>query len=136
MSPDAAQDVIEQRIESQWGATTPIAWPNVPFTPPATASWLKVDFIWGAGSVMTKGAGGLNAVTGVLQLAIFSPKDTGDGASDTLAETARAMVNRFRFASPNADVMFGAVSGPVKQFEESWRSVIVSAPFRVHEAVP
>jgi Bacteriophage related domain of unknown function len=136
VSPAAARAVIEQRIESQWGATTVIAWPNVPFTPPATASWLKVDFIWGQGSVMTKGAGGLDLVTGVLQLAIFSPKDTGDGASDALAESARAMVNRFRFGSPNESVMFGAASGPVKQFEESWRSVIVSAPFRVHEAVP
>ena len=85
---------------------------------------------------MTKGAGGLNLVTGVLQLAIFSPNGTGDGASDALAETARAMVNRFRFSSPNESVMFGAASGPVKQDEESWRSVIVSAPFRVHEAVP
>ena len=134
MTPDAAADAIEAAINSGWGATTTIAWPNVPFVPPATAAWLKVDFIWGNGAVITKG--GINAVVGVLQLALFGPKDGGDGALDALAETARALVNRKRFSSPNEDIMFSAVSGPRKLYEESWRSLVLSAPFQVLETVP
>lgn len=138
MTPDAAADVIETAIAA--AAIVPSAnvrWPNVPFTPPATGSWLKVDFIWGNGAVLTKGtANGVNSVTGVLQLALFGPKDSGDGVLSALAETARAVFNRKRLASPNEDVMFGAVSAPVSVFEESWRSLIVSAPFRVYETVP
>lgn len=138
MTPDAAADAIETAIAAAAIVpATSVAWPNVSFTPPATGSWLKVDFLWGNGFVVTKGtANGLNSVTGVLQLALFGPKDSGDGVLSALAETARALFNRRRLASPNQDVMFGAVSAPVLLFEESWRSLIVSAPFKVYETVP
>lgn len=138
MTPDAAADAIEPLIDT-WATAQGItvAWPNVNFTPPATANWAKVDFIWGTGAVWTKGVtNGLNAVTAVLQLAVFGPKDGGDGGLSALAETARAVFNRKRLASPNDEVTFGAVSGPVTQFEESWRSLVLSAPFRVVETIP
>ena len=136
MTPAAARPVIEAAIATGWAGATTVAYPNRPFTPPATGNWLKVDFIWGSSSVLTKGVTfGLNSVVGILQLSIFGPKDKGDGALMTLAETARAMVNRKRFASPNADIMFGAVSGPRTLYEESWRSLVVSAPFQVIETV-
>lgn len=136
MTPADARAVIEPAVAT-WanGQNVTVAWPNVPFTPPA-GSWVKLDFVWGTGQVMTKGGGGLNSVTGILQLAIFGRKNKGDGALDTLAQSARATFNRLRFASPNQDVMFGAVSGPVRRDEESWRSLVVSAPFTVHEIVP
>jgi len=136
VTPAAARPVIEAAIATGWAGATTVAYPNRPFTPPATGNWLKVDFIWGSSSVLTKGVTfGLNSVVGILQLSIFGPKDKGDGALMTLAETARAMVNRKRFASPNADIMFGAVSGPRTLYEESWRSLVVSAPFQVIETV-
>lgn len=131
MTPDAAADAIETAIGIAWGTTTPVAWANVPFTPPTTGSWLKVDLIWGNGFVITKD--GRNVVIGVLQLGIFGPKDGGDGALSALAETARAIFNRKRLANPNADVVFDAMSGPHAAFEESWRSLILSAPFQVYE---
>lgn len=133
MSPDAATDAIETALNAAW-TTTPIAWPNLKFTPPATGQWLKVDFLWGNGQMWTKD--GVASVTGILQLSIFGPKDIGDGTIDASAETARAIFNQVHMASPNQDVIFGAVSGPVKRFEESWRSVVLSAPFQVLEVVP
>lgn len=139
MTPDAAADAIETLFGTTWGATTPVAWANVPFTPPDTGSWVKFDFIWGGNSVLTKtvpSIGGINSVVGIVQLAVFGPKDSGDGSISALAETARAIFNRKRLASPNDDVWFGAVSAPVALFEESWRSFVVSAPFRVLETVP
>ncbi|HEX9239205.1 MAG TPA: phage tail terminator-like protein [Candidatus Bathyarchaeia archaeon] len=139
MTPDAAADAIETALATAWGTTTPISWANVPFMPPDTGSWLKVDFIWGNGAVLTKtvpAVGGINSIVGIVQLAVFGPKDLGDGAISALAETARAIFNRKRLASPNDDVMFGAVSAPVALFEESWRSFVVTAPFRVLETVP
>jgi hypothetical protein len=137
VTPAAAAKVIEAAISFGWNGATTISWPNRPFTPPATGSWLKVDFIWGNAQVLTKGVTfGLNSVVGILQLAVFGPKDKGDGPLMTLAETARALVNRKRFPTPNTDVMFGAASAPRTLFEESWRSLVVSAPFQVHEVVP
>lgn len=138
MTPGAAAAAIETLFGTAWGTTTPIAYPNVVFQPPDTGSWVKLDFIWSdRGFVLTKGVtNGLNTVVGILQLAVFGPKDGGDGALSTLAETARAIFNRERLASPNDDVMFGAVSAPVPRDEESWRSLVVSAPFTVLETVP
>lgn len=138
MTPAAARPIIEAAIATGWAGATTVSYPNRPFTPPTTGAqtWLKVDFIWGGASVMTKGTTfGLNSVVGILQLSVFGPKDKGDGALMTLAENARAIINRRRFASPNQDIIFGAASGPRPLFEESWRSLVVSAPFQVIETV-
>lgn len=128
-SPAQAARVIELAIAAAWGLSTPVAWPNVAFAPPE-APWLKVDFIWGQGFITTKD--GLNTVQGIVQLAVYSPKDEGDGPGQALAESARAIFNRVRLG----DVMFSAPSGPVATFEESWRTLTVSVPFRVEETVP
>jgi uncharacterized protein DUF4128 len=133
MSPASASRAIEGAIATAWGATTTIAWPNVAFTPPTTGSWLKVDFLWGNGQVLTKD--GRASIVGIVQFGLFGPKDLGDGALDGLAETARAIFNQRRLASPNLDIMFGSVSGPVRLFEESWRQLVVSAPFRIEEVI-
>ena len=139
MTPAAANLAIKGAIHTAWvaGPNTPIAFPNVPFTPPAApAKWLRVDLLWGNGAHVTKGVtGGRSATAGVVQLAVFGPKDQGDGGLDTLAQTARALFNRKRLTSPSEDVVFGPASGPVRQFEESWRSLVVSFPFQVYETV-
>ncbi len=132
MTPAAAMSAIETIIAAAW-TSTPIAYPNIRFTPPDEGNWIKLDYIWGNGQIYAKG--GLGAVTGILQVSVFGPKDVGDGALDTDAETLRALFNQVRLASPNTDVMFGAVSGPLRQFEESWRSIVLSAPFQVLETL-
>lgn len=133
MSPSQAMGIIETYIAAQWsGAAGTIAYPNVAFTPPATETWLKFDYIWGAGFIVTKD--GRNATVCVLQLAVFGSKDQGDGGSlGSAADQVRGLFNRKRFASPNEDLVFGAASGPLPRNEESWRSLILSAPFQVYE---
>jgi Bacteriophage related domain of unknown function len=132
MTPAAARAAVETALAAAW-TDTPIAWPNVPFTPPDTGHWLKVDWLWGNTSRWTKD--GVASIAGVLQLALYGARGAGDGALDTAAEAVRAIFNQVRMASPNADVVFGAVSGPVKLTEESWRTIVVSAPFQVHERI-
>lgn len=138
MTPAAARGVIEPLVAT-WATAqnVTVAYPNRPFTPPASPlNWAKVDYIWGAGAIQTKGVtNGRNSVIGILQLAMFGPKDKGDGALDALAETARIVFNRKRLVSPNEDIRFSAASGAVRLFEESWRSLVVSIPFQVWETV-
>lgn len=134
MSAASTMRIIEQEVEAKWGSTTPIAYPNVAFTPPTTGSWLKLDFVWGTGTLVTKDS--WNRTTGLLQLAVFSPKGNGNGAGAALAEQTRAIFNRRRLASPFRSVMFGASSGPVTRFEESWCSFVVTVPFQVEEFAP
>lgn len=135
MTPDQAARVIEATIAARWavGPNTPIAWPNLVFTPPATGPWLKVDLVWGNGAITTKE---LHRVTGLVQLTVFGPKGAGDGAFYAMVESARSLFNRQRLPSPNRELMFGATSGPVAIFDESWRALAVSAPFTCQDYVP
>lgn len=136
MTPAAAVGVVQTLVKNTWTlGSTAISWPNVDFTPPASGLWLKVDWIFGAGFERSHGATKRHSVTAVLQLAIFAPKGSADGPLDSAAQTMRAAFNGLRMASPNQDVVFGAASGPVKRFEESWRSAVVSIPMQVYESV-
>lgn len=133
MTPESAARTIEDAIESLWidgfmDPLTPISWPNVPFIVPA-GPWLKVDFVWGSGAILTKD--NMSGVVGILQLAIFGRRDRGDGPLYTLAETARGMFNR----DDVLDVAFGVPSGPVVLTDESWRQLVVSVPFTVRETI-
>lgn len=134
MNAATTMRIIEQTLATRWGTTTDIAWPNIPYTPPASASWLKVDVVWGNGVFATKDS--WNRTTGILQLAIFAHVGSGDGTLLSLVEQARLIFNRQRLAAPYQSVMFGAASGPVMRFEESWRSAIVTTPFFVEEFAP
>lgn len=128
MTPASARETIEEAIEAAW-TDTPIAWPDYPFTPPTTGMWLKVDFLWGQGTIFTKDD--YNQVIGVLQLSVVAPKGTSDGPLLVQTEEARTLVNREEIL----DISFGAASGPVLLYEESWRQAVVSIPFRVVELV-
>lgn len=138
MTPAAAARAIEVAVAAGLGTSLTISWPGVAFSPPSTsAKWWKVDILWSPnGEVQTKGVtGGTNTTRGIVQLMILGPKDQGDGPLYTLADTARTIFNRKRLPSPNTDVMFGAAGAPVPLFEESWRALAVSIPFRVEETV-
>lgn len=129
-TPADAVHTIEAVIESAIADDTRISWPNIPFEPPTSGPWYKVDVLWGNGTITTKD--GLNSTTGILQLAVFDRKDAGDGDLDTQAQTVKALFNRQRMG----EVWFGAASGPVRLNEDSWRSLVVSIPFQVLETVP
>lgn len=136
-----AHRAILQRIETAWAARTPVAWPNVEFTPPdpsapenaESAVWLQVSILWGDGAPGTMGAGGQNDVVGVLQFNIFAPKGRGGAALTTHADAARDVANRLEVGG----VRFGAPSGPTVVPVESsgWAQVAVRVPFTVLETV-
>lgn len=126
MTPDAAAEAIEAALEGTLAG--PIAWPNIPFTPPAAGRWDKVDIIWGDGFMLVKDANtlGVDRVVGVLQLMGFERKDASDSDLRARAEGYRA----FSHARLSGGALFfAAASGPRMGFEESWRTVTVSIPF-------
>lgn len=126
-TPAEAVQVIEGAILAAVADDSLISWPNVPFTPPTSGPWVKVDTIWGAATVWTKD--GLNASQGIAQIGIYAPRDSGDGTLYPQAEAVRNIFDRLRVN----DVLFGAANPPVALYEESWRSLVVSIPFRILE---
>jgi hypothetical protein len=124
---EASAVAVETAVRTAWAQDATIAWPNVPFTPPDHAKWLRVDWVWGGGFIETKGASGYNTIVGVLQLTVFVPKDTGEGPLWTLVDTMRDAVNRKSLG----DVRFAAPSGPVFTTEPKWRGAVITAPFTI-----
>lgn len=118
---------VQTAVQTAWAQNATIAWPDRPFTPPNNAKWLRVDWLWGNGFIEHKGAASGNTIVGVLQLTIFTPKDTGEGARLTLVDTMRSAVNRKTIG----DICFSAPSGPTFTTEPKWRGAIISAPFTI-----
>lgn len=117
-------------LATEWGSTTPVAWPGQRFDPPDDGSaWMRPTILWGDGFGRTISGG--NTIIGVLMLDVFAPAHLGEGQAYALAATARVIFNR-RAMAP---VYFRAPSGPVRQDESEWVHMQVTCPFVVDEQV-
>lgn len=70
--------------------STPIAYPNKPFTPTPGTLWLKADFVPADSSAVTLGDFGDDELTGFFQVAIMSPSGDGDVTGVKLIDTLAA----------------------------------------------
>lgn len=69
-----------------------VKWPNVKFDPPEAATWFGVHFLPADRSVATLGDGGFDRATGILQIDVDIPLDSGEEA---LEEKITALENQF-----------------------------------------
>lgn len=85
MSQKLIRQLYEQRLAT-WAATKslPVAWQNVPFTPPA-GTYLRA-FLLPADTDSIDLAGAHRGYAGVFQVNIVAPEGQGSGAADTLAD--------------------------------------------------
>lgn len=91
MSIDGYDDeaaAILGRLNTQWASTTPIAWPNRPFTPPAGA-WIRPTLRAADAARKEIGVAGSRTFRhyGLLLIQVFAPEGTGDGVARGHAET-------------------------------------------------
>lgn len=131
---------VESRVAAQWvdgGGQPPsvISWPDVPFTVPTNAAWLKVSILFGDSfpTTICGNGSGLNRNVGSIQLQVYVPKGRGTGAQlDTLAGTARGIFSRFS----GSGLLCGATrdaNDPVTS--GAWLVKTVTTPFEVQEYV-
>lgn len=134
-----AQKAIFALLAAAWGERTPIAWPNVNFTPPdpdaGPAEWIKVDLLWGAAEAMTMGLPGSgrarNTIVGVLQVAVFAPRNTAGAVLMAHGDAVRDAVNRVEVNG----VRFGVPSAPQPGDDSRWEMRTVSCGFTVDEVI-
>ena len=103
---------IEGRIAAEMASAPsyPVAYPNVPFTPPNNLPWLQVSLTFGDNSYATLigPSTGFNKQNGLLTVNTFTPVGNGAAANYTIAERIKDLFDRQTVSS----IIFDAASGP------------------------
>ena len=68
----------------------PIAWPNVPFTPPADHRYLRVQFVPNMANRVTIDSDGPHQHLGLLQVSVYWTKGQGEAAPRAVAAAIAA----------------------------------------------
>jgi hypothetical protein len=124
----AAQNLeLQARFKAGWGSTTPVAWPNVSFTP-STAAWVRFTILNGEEARLTFGAT-LNNFrnTGVVVVSIFSPLNIGTADVMAKADAAAAIFRDWCGATVRCRAATIRDVGPEGQ---GWYQVNVTIPFQ------
>lgn len=100
MGYDTEAAAIRARFYAEWGNTTPIAWPNVSFTPPASpkAPWVRLTILPADARQASAAVPGQRTLRSVGQIIVqvFVPEGGGDGQAEALAEQACAIFRGVR----------------------------------------
>ncbi len=126
----SAQATIFAALDTRMAAftpATPIAWPNVSFTP-GTASRLQVYHLPARASRRSIGLNGQNAYPGVYQVTVSTPDGGGGGAAYELADL---VANWFPIGSVYGGVRIVSVSCSPALSSPGWFSVPVSITYEL-----
>jgi hypothetical protein len=103
---------IEKRIAAElaMAPSYPVAYQNMPFSPPNNSPWLQAFIRFGDNNYATLlGPGaGFNRHNGVLTINVYTPIGAGSGANFTIAERMKALFDRLDLGG----IHFDAASGP------------------------
>jgi hypothetical protein len=107
------RSAIEGRIATQMAVSPayPVAYGNVPFTPPNNTPWVQAQLRFGDNTYATllpTGSVGYNRQTGTLTLNVFTPIGNGAAANYTIAERLKDLFDRQTVSG----IIFDAASGP------------------------
>lgn len=117
MSLNTVRSYIEGRIATEFAEfpTLPVAYQNVPFSPPNNTSWIQTNIIWGDSAYMTilttsaRGTGeGFDRRNGTLVFNIFTPRGQGPGAGLTIAQRCINLFTRLQLEN----IKFDPANGP------------------------
>lgn len=127
-------NLLRQRFADQWGTTTPIAWPNVDFTPTPGQSFVRFWVTDAGASQVSMGDPGNNIYrhSGTLYIMIFTPAGQGDEEALKLADQAAAI---FRGWQPQGTGLRFLHAPYVRRagLEQTWYHLNVLVPFQRDE---
>jgi hypothetical protein len=117
MSLVSIQNTIESRFNTLWGATTPVAYPNVTFVKPSSGEWAALQVKFGSQNQASLNAGTQRFYRqkGIVTVQIFTSLNRGAKRAMTLADQTAAIwrgiqVNGITFYAPET-VVIGNVEG-------------------------
>ena len=95
-------DALNTQLQTA-GITQQIAWPNRVFVPKKGVSYLQVQCAGRARAPLGFGADGVQQWTGLYQVSVYVPRDSGDREQDAIASKVLAAFPRgLNLATPQA----------------------------------
>jgi len=123
---ESAANTIRQELANNVTAYD-IAWPNVSFTPPADAPWLRFTITEGTANTPAFGSGVVYRHPGNVIVQVFVPANEGDGRARSIADTVAA-VYRGKRLTPGIRFFDAPYVNTVGR-DGDWFQVNVVAPF-------
>lgn len=126
MSFTAQQNELRTRFNAMIGST-PVAWPNVTYTPTQGASWVRFQVLDGEMKQFELGAtlkGHRNM--GIISIQVFAPLNAGETAALTLADTVCGIFRNWSGATVRC---FAASIKDVGPDVSGWYQINVTVPF-------
>lgn len=119
---------IRSRFNTEWAAATPVAMPNVAFTPPNDASWVRLTILTAGAEEAALSSGGTQRYRhdGTISVQVFVPANSGDGVARTLAEQACAIFRGETFSGVRCGAPFVTEAG---NDGNGWYSLVVWVPY-------
>lgn len=97
MSHATLNQLVESRLASQWGVTTPIKYENVEFTQPIGGSWISVVVKESDSQKITLGSGAqVERTIGTIFVEIFTPVGAGSSIARGYVDTLKAIFRDYR----------------------------------------
>lgn len=129
MSYATEANAIRSRFSAAWGTTTPVAWPNVSFTPPSGEPWVRLEILPAGSDQETMGAPGAATFwyDGLVSVQVFTPSNEGDGEARTLAEQVCAIFRSVQAAGIIYDTPWITTSG---NDGAGWYQLTTWCPYR------
>jgi len=123
MSRAAIRQAIESRLASGW-STTPIAWDNVYFSPPANSPFLRMTILFGEELQVSM----LNGYRqhGIIDISVFVPVGSGTATAYSYADTLSGLFRGQQFSGISCR---GAKTTRIPSLEKGWVQLNVSIPF-------
>lgn len=115
---------IESRLNANW-TTTSIAWGNIAFIPTIGTAWIRCTILPGDANGLSFGRDTNIEYAGIIDIGIFTPKDSGNNIARTYADTIAAIFNMQNFGTVDCDEAFARNLG----IEESWYNWNVTVPY-------
>lgn len=129
MNYEDATAAVRAHFETEWANETPIAWPDVAFTPPERAPWVRFTMLHADGYQASIGDPGNNRQRRVGQVIVQVFQPQGEGSKQ-----ARQLADRAVDAFMNADVdgihFHDVFAREIGNDGQGWYQINVIARFR------
>lgn len=133
MSAVKENTAIRTLFNAGWGNTTPVAYPNEPFTSPKDTAYAVLSIKADDAFQIELGAPGPGVTfrqPGLIFVQIFTPADEGNNAALALADTAAAIFRRQSSTIVDGRILYRAPSiDTIGITKEGWFQVNVVIPY-------